>query len=58
MVRGCRAHPSAVIGGPMYPVAVWAVAVAREEPGPSRAAQDGGQVLVRPEVVLREALAW
>eukprot|EP00321_Phaeocystis_globosa_P009247 CAMPEP_0118831758 /NCGR_PEP_ID=MMETSP1162-20130426/32130_1 /TAXON_ID=33656 /ORGANISM="Phaeocystis Sp, Strain CCMP2710" /LENGTH=424 /DNA_ID=CAMNT_0006763223 /DNA_START=49 /DNA_END=1320 /DNA_ORIENTATION=- len=60
---GGRAHPSAIIGRPsvhrppMHPVAVWAVAVARQQPGPSRAPQDGGEVLLRPQVVLREALA-
>ena len=56
-VRGGRAHPPAVLSGPVHAVAVRSSTVEWYEPGPPLSAEDGGEVAVRSQVVLGVSVA-
>ena len=56
-VRGGRAHPPAVLSGPVHAVAVRPATVEWYEPGPPLSAEDGGEVAMRSQVVLGVSVA-
>ena len=56
-VRCGRAHPPAVLSGPVHAVAVRPATVEWYEPGPPLSAEDGGEVAVRSQVVLWVSVA-